>query len=331
MHKLFFCCLVALLPVFKCYTPQTVHPKPDTGKTFTTTHFNILFVPDLSNRVDPDRYKRPLNDVDILSIITSNLYPAILRFKRSEYQKDKLTIDFINKGLISQYKVNTDNLLIDFGRFANQLDRIHYITGNNGVSQTLSKDIYDMTTEFTRMNGLAVKQNVGADIWSYFHQGIDEKRVLAAENPIKYGNNSYVNTYRNLLILLTDGYIEAGIFNQGFDLSKNTINRFRKAFLKSGENNMQQFLEKNKQFQIKPVDNEYLKNLEVLVMETYDRSLSKDGAATVHPTDMEIIKLCWTYWLQQSNIKRFELHPYAASKDEAEKTILNFIGITKVK
>jgi len=329
MLKAYLISLVSLLLFFKWHFSQEDHNTPPTGKTVITTHFNILFAPDMSNRVDPMLYKRPLNDVDILSIITSDLYPSILRYKRADYQKDKLMVDFINKGLINQYSVNTDNLLIDFGRFAKQQDRINYILGRNGVQRTLGKDISEMTMEFNRVNNLAIQKNVGADIWSYLDESIDERKVLSLENAIKSGTDTYINTYRNILILPTDGYIEAGIFGKGFDLSQNAINHFRDAFLASGESNIQEFLIKHKKFCIKPVDNKYLKNLEILVMELYDRSLTKMGIATVHPTDMEIIKLLWTDWLQQSNVKRFELHPYATSKNEAEKIILNFIGISK--
>jgi hypothetical protein len=311
--------------------PEAGPTKTGAGKTYTVTHFNLIFAPDLSNRTNPALYRRPLSDTDILSIITRNLYPSILRCKRAENQKDKLLVDFINKSLINEYSVNTDKLLIDFGRFDNQNDRIAYIAERNGVKQTLRKDVGEMAAEFSRINGLAARQNFGADIWSYFSQGVDDKRVLSPDKPIIHESDTYVNTYRNVLVLTTDGYIEAGIFGQGFDLSKNTIDRFRKAFLLSGENSMPEFLRKNKKYQIKPVFNESLKNLEILVMELYDRSLAKGGTATVHPTDMEIIKLFWTGWLEQSKVKRFELHPYASSRDEAEKIILNFLGVSKMQ
>ncbi|SFW48170.1 hypothetical protein [Chitinophaga sancti] len=323
MYKSYLVPLAALLSIL-AYTPPT-------GKTFTITHFNILFAPDMSNRVDPKLYKRPLNDVDILSIITNNLYPSILRFKRMENQKDRLMIDFINKGLIKQYQVNTEKLLINFGKFPTQRERIEYIFAKPGIKPSMEKDINEMTGEYSLVNNQAIKDNVGADIWSYLNQGIDENKILTNESIVKYKNDIYTNTYRNILILPTDGYIEAGIFGKGFDCSKNTINNFRKAFYTSGEKDMQEFLRKNKRFQIKPVNNELLKNLEILVMELYDRSLSKAGCATVHPTDMEIIKLLWTDWLQQSNVKRFELHPYASSKAEAEIIILKFIGIPTIK
>jgi hypothetical protein len=64
-------------------------------------------------------------------------------------------------------------------------------------------------------------------------------------------------------------------------------------------------------------------------LELYDRSLTKAGAASIHPTDMEIIKLFWSDWLQRSGVRRFEFHPIAGSKDEVEKMILNFLEINK--
>jgi len=299
-------------------------------KKIVITHFNITFAPDLSNRVNPNLYKRPLNDVDLLKIITNDLYPPILRYRRSENQKDKLLIDFINKGLINQYQVNTDKLLIDFGKFKNQNDRINYIMARTPASRTLKQDEAAMVSEFNHINNKAASENFGADVWTYFNQGVDEHIVLGAEAPINDEGETYINAYRNILILTTDGYIEAGIYDKGFDLSKKRIDNFRTAFLVSRQKDINQFFKKNKQFRINPVHNEHLKNLEVLVMELYDRSLSKTGAATVQPTDMEIIRLFWTEWLQQSGLKHFELHPCAASKDEAEKIILNFLGVSKI-
>ena len=301
----------------------------DAPKNITITHFNITFASDLSNRVDPRLFKRPLSDVDILRLITTNLYPSVLNHNRSENQKDKLLIDFINKGLIGQYQVQTDRLLIDFGTFNRQYDRMAYILERDHVKKVLRLDIQKMTAEFSRINNVAMKQNFGADIWTYFNEGIDDKRVLSSDKPILDRSNQYINTYRNVLILTTDGYIEAGIYDKGFDLSKKRVENFRTAFLASGENDLSHFFKKNKQFRITPVRNPHLKDLEVLVMELYDRSKSKGGAATVQPTDMEIIRLFWSDWLERSGVKRFELHPYANSKDEAEKIILQFLGVNK--
>jgi hypothetical protein len=330
MTKLIITGLFALFFSIACAGKR---PKsaPFTAQKITVTHFNITFAPDLSNRVNPDLYKRPLNDVDILKIITANLYPSILRFRRSENQKDKLLVDFINKFLIKQYGVNTDKLLIDFGSFSRQNDRINYIMERDHVRQTLRQDAGKMVAEFDRINSEAARQNFGADIYTYFNEGIDKKNVLPAGKPFEDEANTYVNNFKNVLFLTTDGYIEAGIYDKGYDLSKNRIDAFRAAFLASGQSDLKTFFKKSLQFRINPVHNDNLKNLEVLVMELYDRSKSKTGRATVQPTDMEIMKLFWTDWLQQCGVKRFELHPCASSKDEAEKIILDFLGVNKIQ
>ncbi len=124
---------------------------------------------------------------------------------------------------------------------------------------------------------------------------------------------------------MTDGYIEAGIFGKGYDLSQSKVEAFRNAFLKSKESNLSVFLSKNPAFKIKPADNPFLKSLEVIVLEIYDRSLSKTGAATKHPTDMEVMKLIWSDWLKSSGVKRFELKSIATSKEEAVKYVMDFI------
>lgn len=304
-----------------------IKPPVASPGTYPIIHYNIVFAPDLSNRLNSKLYPRPLTDVEIFQTITENLYPTILRYRRSENQKDKLSIDFINKRLINQYNVNTEKLHIDFGQFKRQNDRIAYILGRNGVKKTLATDVQAMLSEYKRVNDIASVNNFGADIWTYLNEGVDEKLSLSAEAPIRFDGTTYINQYRNVLIIPTDGYIEAGIYNKGYDLSKVTIDKFRSAFKKSGESDITSFFNKHKEFRIKPVHNQYLKNVEILVLELYDRSLTRGGAATVHPTDMEIIKLLWSDWLNNSKVKRFELHPTMNTKDEASKVVLHFLNV----
>jgi hypothetical protein len=287
-------------------------------KSREIVHYNVVFAPDLSNRLNPSIYPKAVNDADIVEGVLKNIWP-VLRLRRSEGQLDHYSVDFINKGLISMYKVNPESLNIDFQRFDRQSDRINYIM-SRGVSQTLPKDISAFMSEYRKINSKAAKSNNGADIWSYFQSGINERIVLPS---LSKGN--VIHRFRNIMIMLTDGYIEAGIYNKGFDLSASKVADFRKAFLKSKEGSMESFLSKNARFKIAAARNPFLKNLEVIVVEMYDRSLSKSGAATSHPTDMEIMKVIWTDWLRSSGVKRFELKAAASSQAEAVKYIMNFI------
>ncbi len=283
-------------------------------------HYNLLFAPDLSNRLNHKLYPKPVNDVDIVDSVLQKAWPKILRSKRVEGQKDHYRIDFINKGLIGIYKINTDVLAIDFERFDRHSDRIDYIMSRNGVPRTFPGDIKKLTAEYRRFNEKAAISSHGADIWTYFKSGVDS-RIILADIP----DGKVTHKFRNIMVLLTDGYIEAGIFGKGYDLSESKIEAFRNAFLKSKESNLTVFLSKNPKFKIKPADNPYLKNLEVIVLEMYDRSLSKTGIATKHPTDMEIMKLIWSDWLKSSGVKRFELKSIATSKEEAVKYVMDFI------
>jgi hypothetical protein len=283
-------------------------------------HYNIVFVPDLSNRLDKGMYPKAVNDVDLVEGVLKKIWPDILRLKRDQGQKDHYRIDFLNKGLIGIYNINTNVLNIDFQIFDKQINRINYIMSRNSVTNSLPKDINNFIYEYRKFNNKAAKSNNGADIWTYFQSGIDNRVVLPE---IKEG--LITHKFRNILVLMTDGYIEAGIYNNGYDLSASKISDFRKAFLKSNEKSMQSFLSKNTKFKIRPANNSFLNNLEVIVIEMYDRSLSKTGAATKHPTDMEIMKTIWTDWLEKSGVKRFELKPISINRVEGVKYVLDFI------
>lgn len=287
-------------------------------KSREIVHYNVVFAPDLSNRLNSSLYPKAVNDADIVDGVLKNIWP-ILRVKRSEGQLDHYSVDFINKGLISMYKINPELLNIDFQRFDRQNDRINYVM-SRGVSRTLPKDVSTFMLEYRKFNSKAAKSNNGADIWSYFQSGINERVVLP-----NLTKGKVTHKFRNIMIMLTDGYIEAGIYNKGYDLSASKVADFRKAFLKSKEPSMEVFLSKHSHFKITAAKNPFLKNLEVLVVEMYDRSLSKAGAATSHPTDMEIMKVIWTDWLRSSGVKRFELKAAASSQAEAVKYIMNFI------
>jgi hypothetical protein len=295
-------------------------------------HYNIIFAPDLSNRITT--YSKPLKDEQIIKVVLDNIYPNILTHKRLTQQKDKFSVSFINDRLISEYNIDFNNLSIDFSKFNNQQrDRIDYIMGRS--PQTLAQDISTFEQEVQSFYSKAGDNTFGADLWSYFQSGIDNIMIHVGEEPFEANGKTYINKFRNILILLTDGYLEAGMYgnsscpqrNLCYDLSKTRVDEFRRAFQASGEQDLQVFFDKNN-YGLVPVSNPNLEELEVLVLEIYDRSLSKGGSATVHPTDMEILKLFWSDWLKKSGVIRYELRPVVSSRAEVEKVILSFLGIS---
>jgi len=296
------------------------------------THFNVVFAPDLSNRINSKMHPRPLHDPQIVSRVLNNIYPKILNHQRSDNQLDKFSVSLINKKLLNEYNINKSELSIDFSRFKNQRERIDYIKGRSEAS--LETDVQKFEEEFNRLNQVAAERTFGADVWSYLHAGVDNLIVQEEKDPIIFNGTTYRNQFRNVLILLTDGYIEAGIYNkQGcpedntcYYLSGDRVSQFRQAFKKSGAKDMKAFFDDNN-YGIVPVDNPHLAELEVLVLEMYDRSLSQSGSATVHPTDTDILKLFWSDWLEKSGVKRYELRSMMTTEEEVEEIVLDFMGI----
>lgn len=296
-------------------------------------HYNTLIVPDLSNRVNPQMYPKQVDDESIVSEMLKLIDPKILRFGRDEGQQDVFSVSFINERVINLYDLEMGNLKIDFSSFDNQLNRINYI---KGLSQSnLKEDISKFEDELARAYNSAKRETYGADIWSYF-KSLDKYQVKGTIDTIKYrgGNTQYIQDYKNVMILMTDGYLESGIYDQTgckvdnlcYFMSGRTIKKFREEFKSSGMSNIETFFDK-KGYGIVPVDNPILENLEVLLLEAFDRSLDKSGNATVYPSDFEIMKLFWEDWMEKSGVKRFEIYQTAADVNEARQRISDFIGI----
>lgn len=284
-------------------------------------HYNITFAADLSNRLNTKLYPKPVTDTSIVNIVIDNIYPRILKNKRSMNQLDQFRIDFINKKQISAYDVKTNDLEIDFKRFRNkQSERISYLRTD------FNKDAIAFKNEYQRINEQAILQPYGSDIWTYLNEGINNNIIDTTKSLTSFDDNYFLNKQKNVLILFTDGYIEAGIYDQNFDLSSNKIKKFREEFLKSGSSDLNKFYKDHPVFKIKSTNNPLLKNLNVLVLEMYDRTESNQGA-TVHPTDIEIMRIFWKDWLTRSGVNEVELHPKFSNKAEAEKVVMKFLGV----
>jgi hypothetical protein len=323
--------------LFSCETPNDRKTEGNTSAqeqdTTDIIHFNIAIVPDLSNRMDQALYPKPISDYAIAKSVITNLYPKILTHRRSENQADKVAVGFINKANVRQYDINTSALKIDFSKFENQLSRIHYVKGR--TERTFAIDTSNFLKEFKRITSRAARGPAGADVWSFFQNGIDGILIQKDERITPYNNKIYRNKFRNILILITDGYVEAGLYrdggcsdeaNQCYYLSKRRVDEFRNAFQRSGEPDMKTFFAKNN-YGIVRVSNPNLGEVEVLALEFYDRSLNRNGTPTVYPSDWEILKLFWDDWLQKSGVKKYELRQIATSKQDVEEAILRFLRV----
>lgn len=326
----FFCILIVTGCTIKAANEHSVELTSD---TIDIEHFNIVIAPDLSNRLDYKLYPKPLKDEDIVSTILAKV-PVILNHRREENQQDRISVALINTNRIQAAVLDAERLIIDFGRFQTQKDRIDYLKGRS--EQTFAKDTARFITEYFKIGNSGKGKRSGSDIWSFFNSSIDDTMIRTETKVETFLGKKYRNSFRNVLIILTDGYIEADLYGrnaclttdsrQCYYLSSSRVREFRNAHKYSAAPSIQDFF-KTSGWGISKANNDLLRNTEVLVLEVYDRSLTMKGIATVHPTDIEIIKLFWADWLAKSGVKRFDIRPVADTKTEIAEIVLKFLEV----
>ncbi|WP_166333551.1 hypothetical protein [Sphingobacterium chungjuense] len=331
------CTILIIVGITCVKNCTTVEPKVNFA-VFDDIHYNITIAPDLSNRIDTALYPRALSDVAIVNGFIDAFYPEIVTYdlskqkegQRKTGQKDVLRIDFINQKMGGDYVRADMELNLDrYGK--NQAERIQYLT--NQSVENLNQDQQKFKRAYNKLNDAAVNQNVKADVWSYFKNGIKSSLVdNNIDSVINKKQNSISRSFAcNVLVLFTDGYIEAGLYgkqncerNKCYFLDSKRVADFRTAFKKSGSSDIKAFFQQE-EYGIIPVENPLLKNLNVLVMEMYDRSIDASGKATHHPSDWEILQLFWDDWLTKSDVKSHRLLSTASSQQEAIRHAQDFL------
>jgi hypothetical protein len=295
--------------------------------TVVNEHINLVITPDLSNRIE-EKYSKPVSDIDLINSIYSNYYPDIYKIKnRVMGQKDRIQFRFTNPSIINEFKINLENLSMDL-RGMTPKERINYLAngGNKNELSTLDSEIKNIYQN-------ALSHTTGGDVYNYFKKEISSSVLEFTEKPKQIDEITLINKHRNIIVLLTDGYIEAGLYGKEncigekcYYLSKTRVDKFRKAFLASGNNNLKDFFMKSG-YGIVPLENKNLEHIEVFVAEMYDRSLNKKtGSQTVSPNDSEIMTIFWSDWLVKSGVKHFKLLSIINSKEEFLTELKKFIS-----
>ncbi|MCZ4694878.1 hypothetical protein DWB61_07705 [Ancylomarina euxinus] len=304
----------------------------DENEVASIEHFNICLVPDLSNRLDIEKCPKPIDDSQLVNAIIDEIYPTILKNRVDMNQPDKIFVKFTSPRIINYYNVNNSVLTFDFEKFENQIDRINYLTNRDDKGK-FESDKHAFKNAFKILLNNARQRVCGADVWSFFNNEINNTCIRTEVNRID--NKDYIleHKYKNIIVLFTDGYVEAGLYgpnnmtgNKTYHLSSNLIREFRTKYEQSKETDIQTFFNKYG-YGLVPLNNPILKDVEVLAVEFYDRSLTPSGNATVHPTDGEILELFWNDWMMMSGVKKFKSCKITSSVDEFMNEFHEFTGI----
>jgi hypothetical protein len=318
--------LTAFIVIQGCGKANKDKPTEHMEKPKEVEHLNLIILSDLSNRINSELYPRQLDDIQIIEAITE-VFPDYIRMGgRLINQKDRLRLRLINKQEVPNFYDYEADLSVDLGGFQTQGERVDYLNGK--ADKTLTTDLNDFQNASAKIYEKAYENTSGADIWTFFNQSFDETYLMLT-NPMR--NDHIQDKARTVIILLTDGYLEAGNYGKNFCegnscyyLSPSRIKDFRSTLKKGKGLNINDIIEQEN-FRIKAVNNKTLKEVEVLTLEFYDRSKSASGSASIYPTDFHITKALWQDWMTNSGVKRTEIYETRESIGDIKKIVRGFL------
>ncbi|MDO6854224.1 hypothetical protein Q4599_11595 [Cellulophaga lytica] len=239
-------------------------------------NLNISVLLDLSDRINPKKYPSPAmdfykRDIGYLKSIGES-FEIHLMNKKSIQINDKIQAFIEPEPSDINLNKKIEALKISFSKSDATKDKI---LSTSKKYDSISKLIYEA----------AIKDNnyVGSDIWRFFKSKVNDYCI--EEN------------YRNILIVLTDGYI----YHKDTKLKDNNRSSFLiPQTIKASGLNKTNWKEKIEQKDYGFItENKNLSNLEVLVLGI--------NADKKNPYEEDVITAYWTKWFKEMNVKEFEM------------------------
>ncbi len=240
---------------------------------------NITILLDLSDRIDPKvdnvNPSHSQRDIEIVEFITE-IFKSEMKHLGTVSCNGKIKIIFIPQPQDENINSIAKDLNIDLSVKNIKEKKEIYETITDKFSTSLNK-IYSDT--------LKTKKWLGSDIWRFFKNDVKDYAID--------------DKYRNILVILTDGYI----------YHKDSINREnnRYAYIlpklfeeyKLRKNSRWQEILEKQNFGLITKRND-LKNLEILVLEITPSSKNKD--------DEDIIKYILSKWFEEMGVKKYSIY-----------------------
>jgi hypothetical protein len=282
--------------------------------------YNIIISPDLSNRINTMKYPKPIHDTLLIREVIDHADDLLKLNDRRSGQSDIYKIDFINKGILNSSSFDPKKMTIDFSQFGTkQLDRSNYIR------KELNSDKQEFAYEVNRVYDYSLQNQTGADVWNYFNETLKTSLVDVSPQFLNETDSAIINKKNtNVVLLLTDGYIESANQGKGYKLGPEMIGKIRKAFNASGKSELQEFIAQDSSYAINKT-NFNLKDANIFIAEMVDRSLDKYGVSKVQPTDFQIIKVIWEKWLKDSGASNVKIIQAVNTKQQFYKEFEQFL------
>ncbi|HRH49810.1 MAG TPA: hypothetical protein PLP23_13735 [Panacibacter sp.] len=180
---------------------QKVAPKVNYG-------YNIIVAVDLSNRILNNRH---LQDPDVVKLITDNL-KNIFQNSINVGINDKFYLTTINDEDFIEQSYSDSIFKIDLTRFkTDEVGRSNYLYHNDTGTNSLKYDIFKLNSTFASFYQAKKREKqLPADVWYFFQDKLTYPFIDTASQSYVFNDQPIVSKYKNYVILLTDGYIEAG-------------------------------------------------------------------------------------------------------------------------
>lgn len=258
---------------------ETSQIGPSTISKNEPIQLNITVLLDLSDRIDPNTHpSQPQHfekDIEIIKYL-AKMFTDDMKSKGTFMAKGKLKVIFSPKPADPNINVLAEKLNVDLSKVSVQQKKVIYenIVKDFGQNAT---NIYKTTINNQKWHG--------SDIWRFF------------KNDVKDFCINSDSSYRNILVILTDGYIyhkdsKDKIDNRYAYLLSQNIDQFRnKADWESKFDNLDFGLISKRSD---------LNNLEVLVLEVNPY----EGNAN----DEDIIRKTLSKWFNEMNVRRFAIY-----------------------
>lgn len=259
-----------------------------------SNNLNISILLDLSDRISPTKYPNPtmeyyLRDVGYINSV-AEAFKKHLGTKKVRQADDKIQLFFDPAPFNPEINKISNDLKIE-------------ITRDNISKEEINKIKEKYTYESLEIYKLAIKDNnyVGSDTWKFFKNKINDYCIE--------------DDYRNILVILTDGYI---YFKDTKIQEGNMTTFLTPDVIRENELNKSNWSETmtNKKFAFIPANND-LSNLEIIVLGI--------NPNIKNAYEEDVIKAYWTNWFETMKVKRYEIHSTELPSN-MDKVIEKFIN-----
>lgn len=268
--------------------------RPEKTTEDVSNNLNISILLDLSDRISPTKFPNQtmeyyLRDVGYINSV-AEAFKKHLSTKRVMQADDKIQLFFDPAPFNPEINKISNDLKME-------------ITRDNISKEELNKIKEKYTSESLAIYKLAIKDNnyVGSDTWKFFKNKINDYCIE--------------DNYRNILVVLTDGYI---YFKDTKIQEGNMTTYLTPEVIRANGLNKSNWSETmiNQKNAFIPANTD-LSNLEILVLGI--------NPNTKNAYEEDVIKAYWTNWFDKMKVKRYEIHS-SELPSNMDKVIEKFIN-----